>query len=61
MRVTVEELSAAFTPWDKGYREKPEEFTNMVDHLLRSTPEEYGPQATACLEAYVKRIRKESK
>lgn len=57
MQYTDEELNKAFELWDKEYRERPEDFVNTVDHLLRSTPEEYGPQATVCLKAYVERIR----
>lgn len=61
MRITNEELTAAFTLWDKEYREKPREFMNEVEHLLDNTPDEFGEQCTVCLEAYVKRIRKDKK
>lgn len=59
MKITQEEMSAAFTLWDKEYREQPQKFMNTVDHLLRSTPEEYGPSAAVCFEAYIERVRAE--
>ena len=61
MRITKEELVEAFALWDKEYRESPREFMNEVEHLLDNTPDEYGAQCAVCLEAYVKRIRKEKK
>jgi hypothetical protein len=43
-QVTASEsdLAAAFTEWDRRYREEPERFMSEVEHLLRETPETYG-------------------
>lgn len=39
---TVGDLAAAFTEWDRRFREEPERFTSEATHLLRETPETYG-------------------
>lgn len=44
--VTAAELAAAFTEWDRRYREEPERFMSEAQHLLKETPESYG-EATA--------------
>ena len=41
-QVTTEQLSAAFTEWDRRYREEPERFESEAVHLLKSDPETYG-------------------
>lgn len=52
--VTEPELAAAFTEWDRRYREEPERFQSEAEHLLRDTPETYGeacaPYLLAILE-----------
>lgn len=58
MNITNEEMIKAFTLWDTEYREHPDEFQSTVDHLLNSTPEEYGDNATICFKAYLEKIRK---
>lgn len=40
--VTEETLAAAFTEWDRRYREEPERFMSEATHLLKRTPESYG-------------------
>lgn len=40
--VTERDLAAAFTEWDRRYREEPERFQNEAARLLRGTPETYG-------------------
>lgn len=40
--VTEADLAAAFTEWDRRYREEPERFQNEAARLLRGTPETYG-------------------
>lgn len=40
--VTEATLAAAFTEWDRRYREEPERFHSEATHLLRYTPETYG-------------------
>lgn len=42
IKATLEELAAAFTEWDRRYREEPEKFMNDVQHLLIETPRTYG-------------------
>jgi hypothetical protein len=36
------ELAAAFTEWDRRYREEPDRFVSEAQHLLKETPETYG-------------------
>jgi hypothetical protein len=40
--VTQRELAAAFTEWDRRFREEPERFEAESVRLLRGTPETYG-------------------
>jgi hypothetical protein len=40
--VTEEQLAAAFTEWERRYREEPERFQSEGEKLLRDTPETYG-------------------
>lgn len=42
INATVDELAAAFTEWDRRYREEPERFMSEAEHLLKETPETYG-------------------
>lgn len=39
---TTDELAAAFTEWDRRYREEPERFESEAVHLLKGTAETYG-------------------
>lgn len=39
---TEAQLAAAFTEWDRRYREEPERFQSEAVHLLKETPETYG-------------------
>ncbi len=39
---TEKDLAAAFTEWDRRYREEPERFQSEAEHLLKETPETYG-------------------
>lgn len=39
---TEADLAAAFTEWDRRYREEPERFQCEAARLLRGTPETYG-------------------
>lgn len=43
--ITQKEMEAAFTEWDRRYREDPEKFTSEAAHLLKETPETYGQAA----------------
>lgn len=40
--VTEEGLAAAFTEWDRRYREEPDRFMSEAKRLLKSDPETYG-------------------
>lgn len=40
--VTEETLAAAFTEWERRYREEPERFMSEATKLLKQTPESYG-------------------
>lgn len=42
---TPQQINAAFTEWDRRYREEPERFTSEATHLLKETPETYGAAA----------------
>jgi hypothetical protein len=35
-------VAAAFTEWDRRFRENPEEFLSQAESLLKQTPETYG-------------------
>ena len=48
---TITELKAAFTEWDRRYRENPDEFMSEAMHLLKETPKTYGD---ACAPYFVK-------
>jgi hypothetical protein len=39
---TAEDLAAAFTEWERRYREEPERFMAEARRLLRETPASYG-------------------
>lgn len=49
--VTETTLAAAFTEWDRRYREEPERFMSEARHLLKETPETYGEAAAPYLLA----------
>lgn len=53
--VSSEQLEAIFETWDRRWRESPEDFTNIVDHLTKGTPYSYG---RAC-SIYFKKLREE--
>ena len=42
VEVTQSELAAAFTEWDRRYREEPEQFMAEARRLLHETPASYG-------------------
>lgn len=41
-----EQICAAFTEWDRRYRENPDQFMSEAVHLLKETPQNYGESAT---------------
>lgn len=42
VKATQKELAAAFTEWDRRYREEPGRFQSEAEHLLFSNPKTYG-------------------
>jgi hypothetical protein len=54
---TERELAAAFTEWERRYREEPERFMSEAQKLLKETPESYGeacaPYLIALLEGTI--------
>lgn len=42
---TPEQIAAAFTEWERRYREEPERFQSEAEKLLKETPETYGAAA----------------
>jgi len=40
--ITEADLAAAFTEWDRRYREEPERFESEARRLIYGTPETYG-------------------
>ena len=46
-----ENISRAFTEWDRRFRENPEQFILEAERLLRMTPETYGEAVTPYFEA----------
>lgn len=47
---TEKQIAAAFTEWERRYREEPERFQSEASKLLRETPESYGE---ACAPYFV--------
>lgn len=47
--VTEAQLAAAFTEWDRRYREEPDRFQSEASHLLFSDPDTYGGRAAPYL------------
>jgi hypothetical protein len=39
---TAADVAAAFTEWERRYREEPDRFMEESERLLRHTPETYG-------------------
>lgn len=52
--VSQNELAAAFTEWERRYREEPKRFWSEAEKLLKETPETYG-QACAPYLVYILR------
>lgn len=61
--MNIEEISggawqfeAAFTEWDRRYREEPERFMSEAVHLLKETPETYGQAAAPYFMAILREV-----
>lgn len=59
VEVTETEAAAAFTEWDRRYREEPERFMSEAEHLLKETPETYGAACAPYFMAIVRENRGE--
>jgi len=51
--ITESQLAAAFTEWDRRYREEPARFEAEAERLLRGTPETYGEACAPYLLALI--------
>ena len=51
-------VAAAFTEWDRRYREDPEKFWSEATRLLKNTPESYGE---ACAPYFLKLLREKER
>ncbi|NJD24665.1 MAG: hypothetical protein FIB06_04595 [Betaproteobacteria bacterium] len=56
---TMDELAAAFTEWERRYREEPEKFMSEAAKLLRETPRTYGEACAPYLAAILVTLRTE--
>lgn len=54
---TSEQLAAAFTEWDRRYREDPAKFQNEAERLLRETPETYGQACAPYFEEILAEVQ----
>jgi hypothetical protein len=58
--VTSAELAAAFTEWDRRFREEPERFRSEAIRLLKDMPESYGAACAPYLLAILEEQRQET-
>jgi hypothetical protein len=54
--VTTEQYAKVFAEWDRRWRENPEWFTSEAVHLLKETPDEYGPLTAAYFELLIAQL-----
>ena len=59
MIATQKEIVAAFTQWDRRYREEPERFMSEAVHLLRETAVTYGERCGPYFTAIIRELRGE--
>lgn len=57
MKATKTELAAAFTEWDRRFREEPDRFTSEASRLLKETPETYGEACAPYLIQILNELR----
>ena len=60
IELTETEMTAAFTEWERRYREEPEKFMHDVTRFTRTTPETYGEGATRTFLGYLQELRGEA-
>ncbi len=58
MKATQKEIEAAFTEWDRRYREEPERFESEAVHLLKTTPADYGEACAPYFLEIVKQVQR---
>lgn len=58
MDATMEQIVAAFSEWDRRYREEPERFESEAARLLKGTPETYGQACAPYFCAILNAIKK---
>jgi len=54
---TEEELAAAFTEWDRRFREEPDRFMSEAKRLIKGTPETYGEMCAPYLTSILDELR----
>ncbi len=54
---SVGEFIAAFTEWDRRYRDDPEKFWSEVRHLLKESPKTYGEGAAPYFVKLLEELR----
>ncbi len=57
MTATIEQMSEAFTEWDRRYREDPEAFENEAKRLLQGSPKTYGDACGPYFNKILKEIQ----
>lgn len=57
---TPAQIAAAFTEWDRRYREEPERFQSEAERLLKETPESYGAAAMPYFLEILEEVQKAS-
>ncbi len=53
---SIGQFEEAFAEWDKRWREHPEEFVSIVEHLLRGTPATYGASCSVYFAALLEEL-----
>ena len=54
IKCTMPQLAAAFTEWERRYREEPDRFMSEASKLLKETPETYGDACAPYLAEILK-------
>ncbi len=55
--ITEKQISAAFTEWERRYRENPETFISEATKLITQSPETYGEACTPYFLEILKEIK----
>ena len=59
MKAQLNEIQAAFTEWERRYREEPERFESEASRLLHGTPETYGEAAASYFVKILEQVQTE--